>query len=658
MGQKIERLAPDERFPQPHEPDRSAFDDACIAIWEEDFSEVVDLLDGLRAKGVTDLRAHLAARPELLGDALDRVRVVGVNRRAVEMFEAPDAQMLTRSLANVFVDETASVFVEELAAIWEGRRHLESETTLRTLKGRPIEVAFTMAFDGGRCERTIVSLMENSAAKARERRLHRLLGACRVLSRDVDRERMAQHLAESARKIAGADFCAFFYNDSIPTGDSSLRYALDGVPSESFWFGLPRGSPLFDGAFNGAGVFRSDDMRTDPCNAAPAQTGAPPRWSGVASYLSAPVMTPSGVVHGGLFLGHEAPGVFDAEVESAVVHLAEQAGIAFQNAEQRDSAARLEAIIEGADHAIIARGASGAVTVWNKGAEQMFGYTANEMIGQAAAPFVPSDREEEERGVLGRVLEGCPVEYLETVRMRRNGDPVDVSITASAIACASGDVVGVAMILRDIAERKQAERRQEMLSREIEHRAKNLYAVAMAVVSSSFSDKKSVAEAREAVMSRLLALSEAHVMMCENDWRGAELGRIVRAELKPYGEQAVIDGPEITLTPQAAQNFALALHELATNAAKHGALSNASGQVRVRWRIGDAAVFDFEWREEGGPPITGADAPGYGSTVLKQVMAVYVDTPPRLEFQPTGLVYALRGSLENVESGDSAASRS
>jgi two-component sensor histidine kinase len=150
------------------------------------------------------------------------------------------------------------------------------------------------------------------------------------------------------------------------------------------------------------------------------------------------------------------------------------------------------------------------------------------------------------------------------------------------------------------------------------------------------------------VLDRLHSLAQTHVMLLDKDWRGADLGEVVRTEAGPYPGRIVIDGPPIILNPQAAQNFALAVHELATNAAKHGALSNSRGQVRIEWDVMQSdgeRRFRFRWEERGGPPVSAPRTRGFGSAVLEQIMAEYFDDPPRLEFDPSGIRYELRGSL-------------
>jgi two-component sensor histidine kinase len=205
--------------------------------------------------------------------------------------------------------------------------------------------------------------------------------------------------------------------------------------------------------------------------------------------------------------------------------------------------------------------------------------------------------------------------------------------------------------LRDADEQRRAQARHDLLARELHHRTKNLFAVVDAVVARSFAGKRTVKEAETAVLDRLHALAHAHALLVDQQWQGADIAEIVRTEMGPYADRVTIDGPSVTLNAQAAQNFALALHELATNAAKYGALSNLTGRVHISWSIlqPDAhRQFNFRWEERGGPPVMPPAHKGFGSAVLEQVMAEYFGAPPQIEFAVGGVRYVVTGSLEAI----------
>jgi PAS domain-containing protein len=138
---------------------REIFDSARVSIWEQDFSDIAVLLDQIRAEGVTDLRSYFESRPDKFAEAIHRVRIKDVNAFTLELFEAEDKDTLLNSPA---CPEMAPIFLEELLALWEGRCRFENEAIVKTLKGRRLDIAFTVAFHGERFERTIISILNGT----------------------------------------------------------------------------------------------------------------------------------------------------------------------------------------------------------------------------------------------------------------------------------------------------------------------------------------------------------------------------------------------------------------------------------------------------------------------------------------------------------------
>jgi PAS domain S-box-containing protein len=340
----------------------------------------------------------------------------------------------------------------------------------------------------------------------------------------------------------------------------------------------------------------------------------------------------------------------DRELHLALT-IARQLGFSLERMRGDETGRLLASIIETSDDAILSKDLNGIITSWNRGAERVFGYTAEEMVGKPIMMLIPADRHDEEREILAKMRRGEHVEHYETVRQRKDGSLVDISLAVSPVKDATGRVVGASKIARDITERRQAEARQEFLTREIQHRTKNLFAVVQAVVARSFAGKHTVKDAEVAVMNRLRSLAQTHVMLIDKEWQGADLAEVVRVEMKPYADRVHIEGPSLVLTAKAAQNFALALHELATNAAKYGALSNTRGRVHIGWsvtRSKGSGSFSFRWQERGGPPVSAPAHKGFGSAVLEQVMGEYFDAPPRVDYAVGGVSYELSGSLDAV----------
>jgi two-component sensor histidine kinase len=196
----------------------------------------------------------------------------------------------------------------------------------------------------------------------------------------------------------------------------------------------------------------------------------------------------------------------------------------------------------------------------------------------------------------------------------------------------------------DISERRADQRKQEILVREVQHRAKNLLAVVRAIAARTFTPERPVEESRGSFEAKLQALARTQELFFAAG--KATLDGIVRGELSGFHDQVSIDGVDISLTPVAAQNFTLVVHELATNALKYGALSVPSGEIVVQWhRDGDQLAFD--WSERGGPPVAPPTHKGFGQTVLND-LAQGFGAKVVSEYASTGFRYALKVALKNI----------
>jgi PAS domain S-box-containing protein len=282
---------------------------------------------------------------------------------------------------------------------------------------------------------------------------------------------------------------------------------------------------------------------------------------------------------------------------------------------------RMAAVIEFCDDAIITKDLNGIITTWNPGAQRVFGYAPEEVIGKPVTVLMPPDRQNEEPGILARIRRGERVDHYETVRRRKDGTLIDISLTVSPIRLPSGEIVGASKIARDITERKRAADQIAALAREAEHRAKNVLAVVQAIVHLSNSDSPD--GLKHAIEGRIQALANVHALFVQSRWTGAELRSLVEEELLPFsrgGAQVRVKGPPVSLAPEAAQTVAVAVHELATNAAKYGALSREEGCVEVQWSRGGNGSLLFRWTEAGGPPVYTPSHAGFGTRVIANMM--------------------------------------
>jgi PAS domain S-box-containing protein len=301
-----------------------------------------------------------------------------------------------------------------------------------------------------------------------------------LLTRTADLESIVQSVTDAGLQLSGAQFGAFFYNVINAEGESYLLYTLSGVPREKFAaFPMPRNTAVFGPTFEGKAIVRSGDITKDPRYGQSSPFfGMPPGHLPVHSYLAVPVKSQSGEVLGGLFYGHEQVNVFGEDSEGLVATIAAQAAVAIENtrlreqltqriidlhrAESRykDASKRLgefAAIIESSDDAIISKDLTGKITSWNPAANRILGYSSEEMIGAPIFKIIPEELHADEPIILARIRAGQPIDHFETVRLRKDGRRLDVSLSISPVRDDSGQIVGAAKILRDISARKTLE---------------------------------------------------------------------------------------------------------------------------------------------------------------------------------------------------------
>ncbi|TIT34465.1 MAG: PAS domain S-box protein [Mesorhizobium sp.] len=307
-------------------------------------------------------------------------------------------------------------------------------------------------------------------------------------------------------------------------------------------------------------------------------------------------------------------------------------------------AERLAAIVQSSDDAIIGKNLKGMITSWNKGAERLFGYSPDEIVGKSIMTLVPSNRHGEEANILDRFGRGEHIEHFETIRRRKDDSLVWVSLTISPLEDDQGKVIGASTIARDMTERRRADEHRKILIGELNHRVKNTLAVVQSIASQTLSNALTMEEAREAFGSRLINLAKAHDVLTRESWTSAKLDEIVADTVKPHsgnGTRFRIEGPDIQLTPSAALAISMALHELSTNAAKYGALSTQDGHVTIIWRLegeGQDRRLTLRWEESGGPPASTPKRKGFGSRLIEKALAAELHGNVNVAYKSSGVV--------------------
>ena len=324
---------------------------------------------------------------------------------------------------------------------------------------------------------------------------------------------------------------------------------------------------------------------------------------------------------------------------------------------------RIASIVEFSDDAIVSKGLDGIIKTWNPGAERLFGYTAEEVIGKPVTLLIPMDRHDEEPDILSRIQRGERIDHYETVRQRKDGSLVEISLTVSPIKNAEGRIIGASKIARDITERRRAQEQQNLLVREMSHRVKNFFAVTSGLVTLSARSARTPADLAEAVRERLSALARAHGLTRPGLLNGngeacqdTTLHALVQTIFAPYVDPErvkghgfyIITGPCLAIGGNAVTSIALVMHELATNAVKYGALSSPGGYIHIDWSVKDDELL-LTWKERGGPSLDGPpEYEGFGSSLVRRLVTGLFGGQLSYDWNPKGLIIRLSMPVERL----------
>src|SRR4030088_111809 len=280
--------------------------------------------------------------------------------------------------------------------------------------------------------------------------------------------------------------------------------------------------------------------------------------------------------------------------------------------------------------------------MWDEGQFHIFGVEPQNF--EVAAANVQALLHPEDIGELRKAMAQFAkgvTSYEAEFRIRRpDGAICWCAGTAAATVDKGGRVVRVSGVTIDITERKRAEERQNLLAREVDHRAKNALALAQSIV--RLTRGEDVKAYVQAVEGRINALARVHTILSLSSWQGAEIGKLVDEELAPYsiGDQIEFCGSKIQLQPATAQTLALALHELVTNSAKYGALSTLSGRLSIKWEI-DGDVLRMVWEERDGPVVEKPASTGFGTRSVIASIESQLGGQAEFDWRSEGLICRL-----------------
>jgi two-component system CheB/CheR fusion protein len=314
--------------------------------------------------------------------------------------------------------------------------------------------------------------------------------------------------------------------------------------------------------------------------------------------------------------------------------------------QSQEASARLAAIVSSSHDAIIGMTLDGTIESWNLGAERIYGYAAAEAVGHSLALVIAPDRPQELQELqemLDRLHHPTTAGTVETERITKDNRRIHVSTTVSPVTSAGGKLIAVAAIERDITERKRAEEQQGMLLRELNHRVKNTLATVLSIAFRTRQTSNSLDSFGKSFEDRIRALAGAHDLLAQNVWSGVELRQLVLMSFAPYrGEKdaVLINGDDLFISAQAALVLGMVFHELATNAAKYGALSTPSGSVEVNWKVQNSRgspLMRLDWSESGGPKVRAPAHQGFGLKFIERSLDYELRGSVALSFRPEGL---------------------
>jgi PAS domain S-box-containing protein len=298
---------------------------------------------------------------------------------------------------------------------------------------------------------------------------------------------------------------------------------------------------------------------------------------------------------------------------------------------------RHEAIINSSADAIYSLTPEGTITTWNQAAERLYKYGPDEIIGRQVQVLFPSQASEPYQS-LKRILQATQLQ-IETLQVDKHGRTIEVAISIAAFE-AAGVPQGISVIARDITERNRARDHIRLLLNESTHRTKNLLAVVQAIASQTARFAETFDQFQDRFNARLHSMALSHDLLVSEGWQHAQLSNLAHVQLEAFdpGGRVVLKGPDVYLAADAAQHVGLALHELATNAAKHGALSTAEGRITLDWDIVSSGshVLRLSWRERHGPPVSRPSRAGFGSTLIEKAIEHALEAKVVTEYAPEG----------------------
>lgn len=451
---------------------------------------------------------------------------------------------------------------------------------------------------------------------------------------------------------------------------SILRFDRDGVMRFVAWRGL---SDTYRRAVDGHSPWKAGERNPEPICVddidkadMPDDLRATIRNEGIRALAFIPI-TANGATVGKFMTYYDSPRAFDHETIELAVTVARQLGFSLERAQAeasrriaeealRDSEERLRAVFNSSAVGVAVLTPQARFIEANDAFTDITGFDGEELRTLDSASLTHPDDCASMQAHIDDLLSGRRSSFVIEKRYRRkDGSIIWVQNSVSLTHDDSGQPLHLVKLVQNITERKTAEKRQRLLVDELNHRVKNTLATVQSFAVQTLRGAPTVAEGRKAFEARLIALSKTHDVLTRQHWEGADVREVVEQAIAAYRELGQsrfrVSGPGLMLQPKAALALSLALHELATNAVKYGALSTPTGGVDVEWRVTrDPKRFHLLWTETGGPKVEPPERRGFGSRLVERGLSQDIAGDVRLDFTIDGVMCSVDAPLHEVAS--------
>lgn len=306
----------------------------------------------------------------------------------------------------------------------------------------------------------------------------------------------------------------------------------------------------------------------------------------------------------------------------------------------------MAALVATTSDAIISYDLDGKIITWNPSAERLYGYERAEIIGQPLETLYPENWPTRASYYRDEIIAGRLQDF-EATRVAKDGTKREVWVSCAPIRSMEGEIIAISNIHRDVTDVRNAERARDLISKEVIHRAKNMLSVVLAIQRQTARTAETLEEFTQNFGARLASLSKSTDLLVHNAWSNVSLDDVVAGHLEPFrsvndGQRVVITGPQIKLQPDCVQAIGMAIHELATNSSKYGALKQGRGKVAISWHVARAdGRLHFRWLETGVVVECKSVRDGFGTTVLTSYARTVLNADTTYEMQADGIEWTI-----------------